>query len=99
MTVLPDDVLEALRGALARQPDVSRALLLTGGDKPALVFEYDERPPSVSAAQARLQKLLAAVAPVLGDAAYGLGFSAGGPEEVARLAAGAEVVYERGRAA
>jgi hypothetical protein len=84
-----------LAGVLAGRPEVVRALFVSSGERPALVFEYDERPATVETARKNIQELVAAVAPVLGRSATTLGFAAGGPGEVARIAPGGEVVFER----
>jgi hypothetical protein len=89
--------LRELNRLLAERREVARALLVPEGSKPkpTLMFEYDERPADVDAARTAIQELVAAVAPALGDAAYKLGFSAGGPEDVASIAPGGKVIYER----
>jgi hypothetical protein len=86
-----------LKLALACERHVRRALVVEGGERPLLAFEYDDRPESVESAKAVIAELVAAVAPALGRAARDFGFSAGGPEEIARVASGGEVVYERDR--
>jgi hypothetical protein len=55
-----------------------------------LVFEYDRRPETVDSARRSIQTLLARGAPVLGSGAAEIAFSAGGPEDVGQLAAGAK---------
>ena len=89
--------LEAIARALAVERDVARAFL-TDGPKgsPMIVIAYDERPASVEAASTRIQELVALLAGVLGDRAHGVGFSAGGPEDVALYERHGRVFYERG---
>jgi len=84
-----------IASVLAGRPDVARALIPPGGPKPTIAFEYDERPATVEEASRRVEELVSAVAPILGSRAREFGFAAGGPEEIARLAAGADVLYER----
>jgi hypothetical protein len=92
---LPSEARGALRLVLSQQPQVRRAIFVRTGEKPTIVFEYDERPPSVAAAQSTIDDLVAVVTPALGAFAYQCGISAGGPEEIARFASAGEVVYER----
>jgi hypothetical protein len=95
VTPLSRDESRALRKVLVLRPEVNRALFVSGGERPALVLEYDERPATVDEARTRLQELVVAVSPALSRRAGEIGFSAGGPEDVARFTAGGQVVFER----
>jgi hypothetical protein len=86
---------DALTRVLVRRREVVWALFVPDGERPVLVFESGERPDTVEDARRNIQDLVAAVAPVLESRAAGIGFSAGGPEDVATFAAGAKVGYER----
>jgi hypothetical protein len=77
---------------LAGRPEVARAIFVTGTARPVLAFEYDDRPATVADAQRMVQVL---VAPVLGELAREISFSAGGPEEIAAIAAGGVIVHQR----
>jgi len=76
----------------AGRPDVVRAIYVTGTARPLLALEYDDRPATVADAQRMVQVL---VAPVLGELAREISFSAGGPEEIAAIAAGGVIVHQR----
>jgi hypothetical protein len=95
VTALSPEQRDALTHALAGRPEVARAFLVENAPKPALVFEYDERPATVEAAQTNVHELVAMAAEALGPAAREYSFSAGGPEDVGRNAIGGELVYER----
>ena len=95
-TWLRSDELEAIASALAGERDVSRAILADGPQgSPLLVIAYYERPATVEAASSRIQELVALLVGVLGDGARGVGFSAGGPEDVALYERQGRVFYER----
>jgi hypothetical protein len=92
---LPEETRLALQAVLARRPEVRRAIFTDSTTRPTVAFEYDERPPSVEAARAVIQALFAAVGPVLGSLAREVGFSAGGPQEIAPVTGAGVVIYER----
>jgi oxygen-independent coproporphyrinogen-3 oxidase len=87
VTALSKQQANRLCVVLARHPVVRRAILIDEPPKPALALEYDERPASVEQARALITELIGEIAPALGAAAQALSFSAGGPEEVAQIAA------------
>jgi hypothetical protein len=92
---LSEEERRALQSVLKVRPEVRRALYVERGERPTVAFEYDDRPTDVEAAQSMIQDLVTAGAPVLGELASECGFSAGGPEEIALLASGGDVIYER----
>ena len=92
---LSSEELKGLAAVLEARPRVRRAVLVNAEPKTLLAFEYDERLTSVEEARVSIQELAAQVAIALGPRASDFGFWAGGPEEIALVVEGGEVVYER----
>jgi hypothetical protein len=76
-------------------PVVVRVFFVPGEPVARLAFEYEEGADDAGSAAGMMSEVVAAVVPVLGDAAGELAITVGGPAEIEYLAAGGEVVYER----
>jgi hypothetical protein len=76
-------------------PLVVRVFFVPGEPVARLAFEYAEGADDAGAAAGMMSEVVAAVVPVLGDAAGELAITVGGPAEIEFLAAGGEVIYER----
>jgi hypothetical protein len=92
---LSKELREELGRVLAGRPEVARAYFVPGEPTSTLAFEYDESPESIADAQRMASELVKLVVPLLGEAGRRIGFTAGGPDEIALAAPGGEVVYER----
>jgi hypothetical protein len=81
--------------ALVEWPQVVRVHLVSDGPVPMLVFEYEDGVETAGDVAGLMQRATAAAGSVLGEDAGRFGFSTGATEDMAWMAMGGEVVYER----
>jgi hypothetical protein len=86
---------DGLERVLVEWPQVVRVHLVTDGPVPMLVFEYEDGVETAGDVAGVMQRAIGAVGSVLGEDAGQFGFSTGATEDMAWMAMGGEVVYER----
>ena len=95
MTRLSAEQRSELERVLVEWPQVVRVHLVADGLVPMLVFEYEDGVETAGDVAGVMQRAIGAVGSVLGEDAGQFGFSTGATEDMAWMATGGEVVYER----